>query len=171
MTRTGRPLLLNDDVSKKITDAIRAGAYFEDAVAYAGISIHTAYRWMREADDDDTVKGSPPRHHQRKFRTAVEHARASARLEHVLNIRNAAQAGDWRASAWYLERTEPGKWGASARLSVKNDNPPNLLAEMTRPIPEGNAVANDETRIAAIYAALEEAHLVLVPPIIDEATG
>jgi hypothetical protein len=46
-----------------------------------------------------------------EFLEAVEKARASAELRAVAQIQQAAATGQWQASAWYLERSYPQKWG------------------------------------------------------------
>jgi hypothetical protein len=114
--KIGRPTILTPDVHKTIVDACRAGGYFEDACRFAGIIPRVAYEWIAKADEP-----GPNQEAYAQFAHAIEQARAAARLERVVVIRQAGQAGDWRAAAWFLERTEPGKWGASARVTVKGD--------------------------------------------------
>lgn len=49
------------------------------------------------------------------FSVLLTHARARAEAAHVRNIRTAAQQ-DWRASAWFLERTRPQEFGRIDRV-------------------------------------------------------
>lgn len=103
--KRGRPTKLNHKVSLKICDAIVAGATYEAAAQYAGISYETFNEWMkagRAAATPDPFS---------EFSEAVEVANASAQVQFVLNIKRAANAGDWRAAAWMLERRFPKAYG------------------------------------------------------------
>jgi predicted transposase YbfD/YdcC len=53
-----------------------------------------------------------------QFREAVESARAKAEVRHVANIAKSANDGVWQASAWYLERSYPQKWGRLNRTEI-----------------------------------------------------
>jgi hypothetical protein len=120
----GRHSKLTPDVQTKIVAALKAGAYFDDAIAYAGVGKSTAYHWLKRGEPGTTVRGDA---RYRAFREAVEQARASARVEAVLVIKQAARAGQWQASAWFLERTEPGKWGRKDRVTLEGDGTKPLL--------------------------------------------
>lgn len=45
------------------------------------------------------------------FNHLTDRARAQAEVRHIGNIMKAAQAGQWQASGWWLERTMPKKYG------------------------------------------------------------
>jgi hypothetical protein len=49
------------------------------------------------------------------FAVLLTHARARAEAAHVRNVRRAAEQ-DWRASAWFLERTRPQEFGRIDRV-------------------------------------------------------
>ena len=115
MTEKNRRTTLTPLVHKTIVDAVRAGGYFDDSCRFAGTPPSTAYGWMQKA----LKPGADPQY--KRFLADIDHARAAARLERVVVIRNAGQQGDWKAAAWYLERTEPGKWGQTTRVTVKGD--------------------------------------------------
>jgi hypothetical protein len=52
------------------------------------------------------------------FLNVVEKARADAVIRNVGIIQQAAQDGSWQASAWYLERTNPRKWGRHETVEI-----------------------------------------------------
>jgi hypothetical protein len=148
----GRPTLLDDTVHRRIVDACRAGAYFEDACRAAGIHPQTAHKWMGEYSE------RPGKYQKRfiAFRDAVEQARASARLESVVQIRIAGQNGDWRAAAWYLERTEPGKWGSTQRLQIKGDAESPLEVRVTHTDVEAARSARDQMAKLGLKASSDD---------------
>ena len=51
---------------------------------------------------------------RRQFSQAVTRARADARVGAIATIRR-AMPDDWKAAAFYLERTDPQSWGRSTR--------------------------------------------------------
>ena len=53
-----------------------------------------------------------------EFSEAVARARAEAEGAHIKNIRRAADNGTWQASAWFLERSFPKKWGKRSTLDI-----------------------------------------------------
>lgn len=110
--RTGRPSKLTPDLMAKVLDALRAGNYIETACAYAGIGTTTYYRWMEQAEDDkaDDI--------YREFRDAVAQARAESEVRNVALVQRAANEGTWQASAWFLERSYPRRWGRHDRHEV-----------------------------------------------------
>ena len=56
------------------------------------------------------------------FSEAVKKARAEAEGAHLRNIRRAADNGTWQASAWWLERSFPKKWGKRSTLDLSDGN-------------------------------------------------
>jgi hypothetical protein len=93
-----------------IVDRIRAGIPIEPAVESTGTGLSTFYRWQergRDRVEDRKPKRAEPRY--REFVDAVTRARAEAEALHVSYITKAA-AEDWRASAWYLERTRSERY-------------------------------------------------------------
>ena len=119
----GRPTVLTADVQDRIVTAIRAGSYLDDAAAYAGISRAVVFRWLAQGKD------AQQRHEAGEtltdfetilidFVDAVENARAQAVIRNVGIIQSAAQDGQWQAAAWYLERTNPRKWGRHETVEI-----------------------------------------------------
>lgn len=112
----GRPTLLTPSVQETIVNAVRIGAYLDDAASLAGISRGTLFRWLADGRDASERADAGEELDDRSllyrdFCDAVEKARADAMLRNIGIIQTAAQNGTWQAAAWYLERTNPKKWG------------------------------------------------------------
>ena len=104
----------------------------------AGISPSTYYDWLKKGAEEDSKQdeikalgsgGSPlPAIEEdsdielvyiySEFSEAVARARAEAEGAHIKNIRRAADNGTWQASAWFLERSFPKKWGKRSTLDI-----------------------------------------------------
>lgn len=72
-----------------ILQAVLAGATYKLAAAKAGVSEKTIERWRKKDPD---------------FATLVVKARAQRLVKHEENINDAGDRGDWKASAYMLER-------------------------------------------------------------------
>ncbi len=99
----GRPSKLTPEVTKRLTEAIRAGNYYEAACAYAGIHYSTFRKWMQKGE---TAKSG-------KFREFFE---AVTRAEYEAEVRMVAlwqkhMPEDYRAIRDFLERRYPDRWG------------------------------------------------------------
>ena len=121
-----RPTKLTPDVIEDICNWLKLGYYQEDAATMAGISASTFYDWMKKGDEgqkalESGTSSSLPAIQEdgeveivdmySEFSEAVKKARAEAEGAHIMNIRKAADNGVWQASAWFLERSFPKKWG------------------------------------------------------------
>lgn len=111
--------LLDDKRRAMLVEALLAGSYTEDAIVYAGISRATFYRWMhtgRETAEHLLIdpEWEPSSHEAAcmELMDAVEHSRAASTVQAIGIIRRAAREGTWQAAAWWLERTQPRKFGA-----------------------------------------------------------
>ena len=82
--------------------ALRAGCTRTAAAQAAGVDPGTVQRWACR----ETVQNQ------------LEQAEAAAEVLHVAVIMRAAQAGSWKASAWWLERRRPAEWGSKQRIEV-----------------------------------------------------
>ena len=121
--RRGRIPLLNQQIQDNIVSAVRAGAYLDDAAAMSGISRHALFEWLAKGRDahqkaDQGHELSDRETLYADFTDAVETARAEAQLRNVAIIQKAANEGTWQAAAWYLERTNPRKWGRHETFEV-----------------------------------------------------
>ena len=106
-----RPTKLTPQVRDQIAEAIRLGAYAEQAAAAAGIASSTYYDWIKRGD-----AGEQP---FSEFSEALRACEAQAEVAAVTVLRDAAQAGDWRAAAHYLERRHPERWGRRPQPQVE----------------------------------------------------
>lgn len=136
-----RPSKLTPEIQEQICNWLKLGYYQEDAAIMAGISPSTYYEWMKKGDEegkqlegakelpaptDDISLIAPMDEAQEgevilpflEFSEAVKKARAEAEGAHIRNIRKAADNGVWQASAWFLERSFPKKWGKRSSLEI-----------------------------------------------------
>lgn len=132
-----RPTKLTPEVIEEICNWLKLGYYQEDAATMAGISASTYYDWMKKGDDAQKAlesgdSSSLPATQEgdevevvnmfQEFSEAVKKARAEAEGAHIRNIRKAADNGTWQASAWFLERSFPKKWGKRSTLDIADPN-------------------------------------------------
>ena len=132
-----RPTKLTPDVIEDICNWLKLGYYQEDAATMAGISASTFYDWMKKGDEgqkalESGTSSSLPAIQEdgeveivdmySEFSEAVKKARAEAEGAHLRNIRRAADNGTWQASAWWLERSFPKKWGKRNTLDISDGN-------------------------------------------------
>lgn len=94
------------ETRERILMLLRAGNYHKEAFGAAGISADTFYAWLR--DDPD-------------FSDAVQKAEAESVAFHMAQILKASQGGAWQASAWYLERKHPDRFGRQDRRPEGTD--------------------------------------------------
>jgi hypothetical protein len=100
--RTGRPAVLTPEVTESIVNALKAGAYIETAVVFAGISKSTFYRWMQRGEREKSGLHA-------SFRDAIKKGLAFAEMRLLLFIGEAGLS-QWQAAAWVLERRWPTKF-------------------------------------------------------------
>lgn len=111
-----------------IAQAIRVGAYVETAVALAGVSKDSFYRWLRQAESDNSTLLTV------KLSDAVKKALAESEKRDLDVIDKAAQEGEWTAAAWRLERKFPNKWGRQSKVQLEHtgmDGGPIEIQSMT----------------------------------------
>lgn len=108
----GRPLSLDklsEDQLARLRGALESGCTLEEAAALLGLHRHTIMRWR-------ALGATAKRGKFKAFFDLTEDARAKATAAHLLNITKAATQGTWQASAWYLERTQPLRFGLRVRM-------------------------------------------------------
>lgn len=88
-----------------ILESMRNGAYLKDAATAAGVDVQAVRAEMRRDPD---------------FRLLVDQARVEATTFAITVIRNAAVT-DWRAAAWFLERTRPKDFQEQRQLEVSGE--------------------------------------------------
>ncbi len=131
-----RPTKLTPEVRERIVGSIRAGAYAEQAARAAGIAPSTYYDWLRRGEAGEPTFS--------EFSEALRAGEAEAEIAAVATIREAAQAGDWRAAAHYLERRHPERWGRGTRPGVEH-------AEVRQATPE-----DFDAEVEGLLAMLQE---------------
>jgi len=102
---SGRPSLFNTERAARVLVAVRRGLTYKNAASYAGISYATLNRWRiegRERDDESEIC---------QFWKALQQANGEAAFRLIGCIDSAAEAGDWKAATWILERRFPDDWG------------------------------------------------------------
>jgi hypothetical protein len=121
----------------KIVDAviraIEAGASVELAAESVGIDRTTIYNWISRGEEwaDPPVYQSGKKKGQPKpipeeqaiyvdFLDRFTRARAAGRIWHIANIRRHAE-DDWRASGFFLERSDPENWGRRDKTHVSGN--------------------------------------------------
>lgn len=123
--KVGKPTLLNDELQEKIVELIKLGNYAEDAAGAVGIGRTTFFLWMaRGRAESERLKLMPDAEPLEletpyvNFMNAVEKARDEATARNVAVIQKAAHNGDWKAAAWYLERTRQKTYGRAERVEM-----------------------------------------------------
>lgn len=123
-------LKLTEELTEQISNILRAGNYVDTAAKMAGVPRSTLYRWLTlgdkasmKLDEGEELDRNEQLYYN--FAAAVDKARAAATVRNVALIQQAAQAGSWQASAWWLERTDPEKWGRRMQTQIvgANDGP------------------------------------------------
>ena len=100
-----RPPKLDDRLTEEIARLVRGGTPVTGAAQTAGIGRSTFYLWM-ERGESTAAQDAP----YRKFREAIEKARAEGEALLVQRIQNAAAKGSWQAAAYLLERRYSDNW-------------------------------------------------------------
>ena len=99
----GRPSKLTKQVEADLTVLLAQGVPVKLAASATNVSPRSVRRWLTEGDLRERVAEV-----RAAERTPTDEATAEARAV-VLLLRS----GDWRASAWWLERRWPERWGAA----------------------------------------------------------
>ena len=108
MAGEGRPTDCTPAVTARMADALAKGRCVRAACRLSGISHTSHYEWIKRAEAGD----GPP---FADYAAATRKAEAIGEDRHLGNIEAAAgtdaEPGDWRASAWLLERRHPEDYG------------------------------------------------------------
>ena len=104
MTGTKKPAAkITAEIIESISDALVAGHYREVACKLAGIDRKTLLNWLKRGERERSGL-------YRDLYLAVDKAEAKAEVFHLKNIETASTKS-WFASAWFLERKHPERWG------------------------------------------------------------
>lgn len=121
----GRKTKLTTEVIGNIANWLKLGYYQEDAAVMAGIGESTFYKWMKEAralEEGEKEPETPNDELLIELIEAVKKSRAESEGAHIRNIRRASDNGIWQASAWFLERSHPKKWGRRSALELSGED-------------------------------------------------
>ncbi|HLP97610.1 MAG TPA: hypothetical protein VK149_04110 [Sideroxyarcus sp.] len=101
---------LDETKTSKLIEALRSGVDLTTAAHFAGVNYATVYRLMesgqrnaeraeagQELDDGEQATVD--------FWETLRKARADAVVRNVAQIQKAAAQGEWKAAAWWLERS------------------------------------------------------------------
>jgi len=96
---------------KALLDALRGGADLRTATEYAELSTKRVYQDMirGQVEHDRVEAGEEPLAQEAEslaFWHAVRKAHAEAVVRSVAQIQKAANQGDWKAAAWWLENSQ-----------------------------------------------------------------
>ena len=91
------------EIIESISDALVAGHYREVACKLAGIDRKTLLNWLKRGERERSGL-------YRDLYLAVDKAEAKAEVFHLKNIETVS-VKNWFASAWFLERKHPERWG------------------------------------------------------------
>jgi hypothetical protein len=123
---------------ERLIEALKAGSYRIDACRAAGIHYNTLLAWEKKGESQQSGEYVD-------FLWALRKAEAEAVVSNVGVITGAAQGGDWRAAAWFLEHKYPNNWARLEKRAV-NDLIPDTNKDVI------------QKRIAEYWARLERIH-------------
>lgn len=120
-------------VGEAVVLCLGAGTTIETAAGTVGIAASTIYDWLARAEEF-RGEAKPPKSElpYLEFSEAVTRAREGVVTLALSGIIEAGKA-DWRALAWYLERSRPDDYGRRTRLDhggVGGDGEKLSLAEL-----------------------------------------
>lgn len=107
----GRKSIYNDDLALEILLHLEGGLSIADSCAIVGIDETTYHDWVKKGDEQPEQYPA-----LLEFSQLTRMARARGRKTHVDKI---VRADDWRAAAFFLERSDPKNWGP--KHEVKTD--------------------------------------------------
>lgn len=130
---------------------LELGSYRRQAITAAGLAERTVMRWLEMGRDEAArvENEDPPLTFYVHFWQAVRRAEGVAVMRALATICRAAERGSWRASAWFLERRYPKKWGRRATAGEREQ-------EWTRSTPEVSCSLSIQDLEAKVQRILEK---------------
>lgn len=124
----GRPGKLTPEIAANIIQYIKSGSSLKHAAEHTGLSERTLHNWLERgrAAEDANTPGKDV--HFLHFFRSVAVSRAQVAVKIAATIISATQK-DWRAGAWWLERTFPNEWGRKRLELTGNDDRPIRMAD------------------------------------------
>jgi hypothetical protein len=129
MAGPGRDHKFNAEREKIILEGLAAGLDRKTAAERAGISDRTFRVWIQRGTK--VWRKHKPEEPFITFVTKVQEIEGDCIARHVKVISQAADKGDWKAAAWWLERMHPDKFGAERRRIRELEKLVNLLTQGT----------------------------------------
>lgn len=123
--RTGRPLLLNEELADRLVEVVAAGNYLKTAAQFCGISQSTLQSWLARgraaAAQADTGADLPP--DEQPFLSLLERVtQAETRAEvAAVTYWRRAFPDDWRSARDYLARKRPDMWAAKTTVAISSE--------------------------------------------------
>ena len=111
---------LTQQVIDKICEAVKRGAYLTHAAAYAGVGAEVVSEWKKAGEqlakaiaDDPSLEPHLTEYQslQIEFAQRILEAEGEGTFTMLDAITRAAEAGQWAAAAWRLERRYPREYG------------------------------------------------------------
>lgn len=115
--RIGRPSKLTDELRDSLCHALANGVYLAHAAPALGVDRRTITEWIRRGTADIAAGRNDTDH--AALVLALETARERGTMLMTEIVTRAARR-DWRAAAWWLERTRPAAFGATTE-SISRD--------------------------------------------------
>ena len=117
---------MDEQAVKKLTDALRGGSDFETAVAFSGLPMRDVLDYVArgQLESERRDSGLPANEAESEAVTLwreVYRARAEAIVRATAQIQKAAQQGDWKAAAWWLERNVADMGNLPRVKNTRND--------------------------------------------------
>lgn len=98
---------LTTELAEEAIKLVKGGASNADVIAWLGVAEGTFYSWIRD----------PKNKAQQALSQGMKKAETERKLWHLQRIHKAAEDGDWKASAWYLERRYPNEYARTQRIT------------------------------------------------------
>ena len=121
----GTTVLLDDARRDELINLIVLGVPVSKAVGMVNLAESTFYHWMSrgmiERDRLATIPDAKPKPEEKiylNFLESLTRARNEAIAKKVAVVSSAASQGDWKASAWWLERQVPEEFGRVDKQEV-----------------------------------------------------
>lgn len=135
ISSVGRRCRLHDPlVRRRLIEAGRAGLGAKSAADFAGISRSTFFDWFKRAREAreriDRGEDVGPREALfLDFLDEFDQVMATREVEALAVVFAAAERGEWRAAAWFLERSFPDRWGQRTWRQKQPDQVPEVSVE------------------------------------------
>ena len=115
-----RPDKITNELIDAICENIAQGFSYDMAALNNGIAASTFFRWMRKGKEVSS---------EQIYKDFVHHVEASSdfsEAEALQLVRSAAKIDrNWKASAWFLERRFPEKYGKKSAADLRNQESTN----------------------------------------------